>query len=178
MLAAIRRIESRGALETAHRALANCGQVLRYAIATGRAQRNTAADLRGALPPAKEKHHASITDPKAIGELLRDIDGYQGAFITRCAMRLAPLVFLRPGELRKAEWTEIDMDKAEWRIPAARMKMNAVHIVPLASQAVAIDVVNLFSSCASCFQPSPHFVQVPLSPLVPDQNPTRFSAFG
>jgi integrase len=138
LLATIRRIESRGALETAHRALANCGQVFRYAIATGRAQRDTAADLRGSLPPVKEKHHASITDPKAIGELLRDIEGYQGAFITRCALRLAPLVFLRPGELRKAEWAEIDLDKAEWRIPAARMKMNAVHIVPLATQAVAI----------------------------------------
>ena len=138
LLAAIRRIESRGALETAHRALANCGQVFRYAVATGRAQRDTAADLRGSLPPVKEKHHASITDPKAIGELLRDIEGYQGAFVTRCALRLAPLVFLRPGELRKAEWVEIDLDKAEWRIPAARMKMNAVHIVPLASQAVAI----------------------------------------
>ncbi|MDP4030499.1 MAG: integrase arm-type DNA-binding domain-containing protein [Gallionella sp.] len=138
LLAAIRRIESRGALETAHRALANCGQVFRYAIATGRAQRDTAADLRGALPPVKEKHHASITDPKAIGELLRDIEGYQGAFITRCALRLAPLVFLRPGELRKAEWAEIDLDKAEWRIPAARMKMDAVHIVPLSTQAVAI----------------------------------------
>lgn len=138
LLAAIRRIESRGALETAHRALANCGQVFRYAIATGRAQRDTAADLRGSLPPVKEKHHASITDPKAIGELLRDIDGYQGAFVTKCALRLAPLVFLRPGELRKAEWAEIDLDKAEWRILAARMKMNAVHIVPLALQAVAI----------------------------------------
>lgn len=138
LLAAIRRIESRGALETAHRALANCGQVFRYAVATGRAQRDTAADLRGSLPPVKEKHHASITDPKAIGELLRDIEGYQGAFVTRCALRLAPLVFLRPGELRKAEWAEIDLDKAEWRIPAARMKMNVVHIVPLASQAVEI----------------------------------------
>jgi integrase len=138
LLTAIRRIESRGALETAHRALANCGQVFRYAIATGRAQRDPAADLRGALPPVKEKHHASITDPKEIGELLRDIDGYKGTFITRCALRLAPLVFLRPGELRKAEWSEIDLDKAEWRIPAARMKMDAVHIVPLASQAVAI----------------------------------------
>lgn len=132
LLASIRRIESRGALETAHRALANCGQVFRYAIATGRAQRDTAADLRGSLPPVKEKHHASITDPKAIGELLRDIEGYQGAFVTKYALRLAPLVFLRPGELRKAEWAEIDLDKAEWRIPAARMKMNAVHIVPLA----------------------------------------------
>lgn len=138
LLAVIRRIESRGALETAHRALANCGQVFRYAVATGRAQRDTAADLRGSLPSAKEKHHASITDPKAIGELLRDIQGYQGAFVTRCALRLAPLVFLRPGELRKAEWAEFNLDKAEWRLPPERMKMNAVHIVPLASQAVAI----------------------------------------
>jgi integrase len=138
LLTAIRRIESRGALETAHRALANCGQVFRYAIATGHTQRDPAADLRGALPPVKEKHHASITDPTQIGELLRDIEGYQGAFVTRCALRLAPLVFLRPGELRKAEWSEIDLDKAEWRIPASRMKMDAVHIVPLSSQAVAI----------------------------------------
>ena len=138
LLTAIRRIESRGALETAHRALANCGQVFRYAIATGRALRDPAADLRGALPPVKEKHHASITDPKKIGELLRDLDGYQGAFTTRCALRLAPLVFLRPGELRKAEWAEIDLDKAEWRIPADKMKMNALHIVPLSTQAVAI----------------------------------------
>jgi integrase len=138
LLATIRRIESRGALETAHRALANCGQVFRYAVATGRAQRNPAADLRGALPPVKGGHFASITDPKAIGELLRDLDGYQGAFVTRCALRLSPLVFLRPGELRKAEWAEIDLDKAEWRIPAARMKMDALHIVPLSTQAVAI----------------------------------------
>ena len=94
--------------------------------------------MRGALPPTKEKHHASITDPKAIGELLRDIEGYKGAFVTKCALRLAPLVFLRPAELRKAEWTEIDLDKAEWRIPANKMKMNAVHIVPLSTQAVAI----------------------------------------
>lgn len=138
LLTVIRRIESRGALETAHRALANCSQVFRYAIATGRAQRDPSVDLRGALPPTKEKHHASITDPKLIGKLLRNIEGYQGAFITRCALQLAPLVFLRPGELRRAEWTEIDLEKSEWRIPAARMKMNAVHIVPLASQAVAI----------------------------------------
>jgi integrase len=138
LLAMIRRIESRGALETAHRALANCGQIFRYAVATGRAQRNPAADLRGALPPAKGGHFASITDPKAIGELLRDLDGYQGALVTRCALRLSPLVFLRPGELRKAEWAEIELDKAEWRIPAARMKMSALHIVPLSTQAVAI----------------------------------------
>jgi len=138
LLTAIRCIESRGALETAHRTLSYCGQIFRYAIATGRAQHDTAADLRGALPPVKEKHHASITDPKLIGKLLLNIEGYKGAFITRCALKFAPLVFLRPVELRRAEWSEIDLDKAEWRIPATRMKMSAVHIVPLASQSIAI----------------------------------------
>src|SRR5690606_4713572 len=103
LLPVLRRIERRGAIETAHRALQNCGQVFRYAIATGRAERDWAADLRGALPPAAVRHHASITEPKAIGELLRAIEGYQGSFVTQCALRLAPLVFVRPGELRKAE---------------------------------------------------------------------------
>jgi integrase len=138
LLEVLRRIESRGAIETAHRAHQNCGRVFRYAIATGRAQRDPAADLRGALPPVKEKHHAAITDPKTIGGLLRTIDGYQGSFVTRCALRLAPLTFVRPGELRKAEWSEIDLEQAEWRIPAERMKMRAIHIVPLSVQAVTI----------------------------------------
>jgi integrase len=106
LLAVLRRIENRGALETAHRAKQNCGQIFRYAIATGRAERDPSADLRGALPPTQETHHASITDPKAIGGLLRAIDGYSGSFVTKCALRLAPLTFVRPGELRKAEWTE------------------------------------------------------------------------
>lgn len=138
LLDVLRRIEDRGALETAHRAHQNCGQVFRYAIATGRAERDPAADLRGALPPAKVRHHPSLTDSKAIAELLRAIDGYQGAFVTKCALRLAPLVFVRPGELRRAEWAEIDLDAAEWRIPAEKMKMRAPHIVPLSTQAVAI----------------------------------------
>ena len=138
LLTVLRRIENRGALETAHRALQNCGQVFRYAVATGRAERDPSGDLRGALPPTKQIHHASITDPKAIGGLLRTIKGYQGSFITKCALQLAPLVFVRPGELRKAEWSEFDLDAAEWRIPAARMKMREQHIVPLSSQAVAI----------------------------------------
>lgn len=138
LLETVKRIQTRGALETAHRALNNCSSVFRYSIATGRASRDPAADLRGALPPTKEKHHASIIDPKAIGDLLRDIEAFKGTFVTRSALRLAPLVFVRPVELRKAEWTEIDFDKAEWRIPASKMKMNAVHIVPLASGAVAI----------------------------------------
>lgn len=138
LLMALRRIEERGAIETAHRAMQNCGQIFRYAIATGRADRDVSADLRGALPPVKERHHASITEPKAIGELLRAIEGYQGAFVTQCALKLAPLVFVRPGELRQAEWAEFDLDGAEWRIPAGKMKMRETHIVPLSRQAVAI----------------------------------------
>jgi integrase len=138
LLTVLRRIESRGALDTAHRAHQNCGQVFRYAVATGRAERDPCGDLRGALPPVKEKHHASITDTKAIGELLRAIDDYQGSFVTKCALRLAPLVFVRPGELRSAEWAEINFDAAEWRIPAAKMKMRDPHIVPLSRQALAI----------------------------------------
>jgi len=138
LLACLRRVEDRGALETAHRALQNCGQVMRYAIATGRADRDIATDLRGALPPVKPTHHASITDPKKIAELLRAIDAYEGTFITKCALRLAPLLFVRPGELRNAEWTEFNLDNAEWNIPAERMKMREPHLVPLCTQAVAI----------------------------------------
>ena len=138
LLTVLRRIEDRGAVETAHRAQQNCGQVFRYAIATGRAERDVAADLKGALPPVKQTHHAAMTDPKAIGEMLRAIDGYQGYFVTKCALRLAPLVFVRPGELRNAQWAEIDLDRAEWNIPAERMKMREPHLVPLTTQAVEI----------------------------------------
>jgi integrase len=138
LLTVLRRIETRGALETAHRAMQNCGQIFRYAIATGRAERDPSADLRGALPPTKEKHYASITDPKVIGDLLRAIDGYQGYQVTRCALKLAPLVFVRPGELRMAQWSEFNLEAAEWRIPAERMKSRAPHIVPLSSQAITI----------------------------------------
>ncbi len=138
LLMMLRRIESRGATETAHRVKQNCGQVFRYAIATGRADRDPTADLRGALPPTKPKHHAAILDPKGVGQLLRALDAYEGHFETKCALRLAPLVFVRPGELRKAEWCEFDLDKAEWQIPAARMKMRVKHIVPLSEQAVAV----------------------------------------
>jgi len=138
LLAVIRRIEARGAVETAHRALQNCGQVFRYAVACGRAERDPSGDLRGALPPSEEKHHASLTDPKAVAALLRDLDAYEGSFVTRCALRLAPLVFVRPGELRHAEWSEIDLDHAEWRIPAEKMKARTMHIVPLSHQAVEI----------------------------------------
>jgi integrase len=138
LLSVIRRIEGREANETAHRALQNCGQVFRYAVATGRAERDPTGDLRGALAPVIETHHASITEPKAIGELLRAIDGYMGSAVTKSALQLAPLVFVRPGELRRAEWIEFNFDDAEWRIAAARMKMRVQHIVPLSPQAVRI----------------------------------------
>ncbi|MDR1125257.1 MAG: tyrosine-type recombinase/integrase [Deltaproteobacteria bacterium] len=138
LLEALRRIEARGAIETAHRTLQNCGQVFRYAIATGRAERDPAADLRDALPPVKGGNFATITDPRAIGQLLRDIDAYQGNYIVRAALWMAPYVFVRPTELRRAEWTEINLKDAEWRIPAARMKMREVHIVPLARQVIEI----------------------------------------
>jgi integrase len=138
LLSAIRRIESRGALETAHRVKQVCGQVFRYAIATGRAERDPSADLRGALSPTKSKHMAAITSPEKIGGLLRAIDEYEGHLVTRCALRLAPLVFVRPGELRHAEWREINLAQAEWKIPAEKMKMRLPHIVPLSRQAVAV----------------------------------------
>lgn len=139
LLAVVRRIENRGALETAHRVLGKCGEIFRYAIATHRAERDPSSDLRGALPPHKSnKHHASITEPKAIGELLRDIQGYRGTFVVRCAFQLAPLLFIRPGELRKAEWNEFDLDKCEWRIPVNKMKKRVLHVVPLARQSIAI----------------------------------------
>ena len=138
LLSVLRRIEERGAVETAHRASQNCGQVFRYAVATGRAERDPSGDLRGAIPPTKAKHHASITDPKEIGGLLRAIDAYEGGLIVRCALRLAPLVFTRPGELRRAEWKEIDWDKAEWSIPGEKMKMREKHVVPLSRQAIEI----------------------------------------
>jgi integrase len=138
LLATVNRIVDRGAIETAHRVLQYCNQVTRYAIVTGRAERNPVADLRGALPPVKQTHHAAIIEPHAIGGLLRTIDGYQGSFVTRCALRLAPLLFVRPGELRHAEWAEVDLDAAQWNLPAEKMKMREPHLVPLSPQAVAI----------------------------------------
>jgi integrase len=138
LLSILRRIESKGIHETAHRAQQNCGQVFRYAIATGRAERDPSADLRGALSPVKHGRMATIIEPKKIGELLRAIDGYEGTPVAKSALKLAPLVFVRPGELRHAEWNEIDLDKAEWRIPGEKMKMKDPHIVPLSTQAVEI----------------------------------------
>ncbi len=138
ILAILRRIEDRGAIETAHRIKQIISQVFRFAVATGRAERDPTADLRGALAPAKPKRMATMTDPKKIGGLLRAIDVYQGHFVTKCALRLAPLVFVRPGELRHAEWREIDLEKATWKIPGEKMKMGSPHIVPLSRQAIEV----------------------------------------
>lgn len=145
LLQALRRIEARGAIETAHRARQACGQVFRHAIATGRARHDPTSDLREALKPVIVEHMPAITEPKRVGELLRSIASYQGQHVTRAALQLAPLVFVRPGELRKAEWAEIDLDAAEWRIPGDRIERTrpqkasgAPHIVPLSRQAVAV----------------------------------------
>ncbi|GLQ95143.1 integrase [Dyella acidisoli] len=138
MLRVLRRIEERGAHETAHRTKQRCSQIFRYAISTGRAKHDPTGDLRGALAPVVTKSRAAITDPQAVGELLRAIDGYGGGLVARSALKLAPLVFVRPGELRHAEWDEFDLDSAMWRIPAGKMKMREEHIVPLPSQAIAV----------------------------------------
>lgn len=138
LLDALRKVEATGKLETAKRARIKAGQVFRWAILEGKAETDPTSSLRGALKAPKNKHHAAITDPARIGELLRAIDGFTGQPVTLAALRLAPLVFVRPGELRQAEWAEFDLEGALWRIPGERMKMKAAHIVPLSMQAVAI----------------------------------------
>ena len=138
LLTVLRRVEARGTFELAHRIRTICGQVFRYAVATGRAERDSAADLRGALTPVQTINRAAITEPKKVGELLRAIDGYQGSFIVKCALKLAPLFFVRPGELRNAEWEEVSFENAEWNIPASKMKMKEPHLVPLSKQAIEI----------------------------------------
>lgn len=139
ILAALRRIEKEGKHETAHRVLSICGQVMRYAVATGRIESEPTSALRGALSPVRAKHLPAITEPAAFGRLLVAIDGYEGHATTRWALQLAPLVFVRPGELRQAEWREFDFDEALWTIPAAKMKSSAQdHLVPLSAQALGI----------------------------------------
>jgi integrase len=140
VLAVVRRIEARGKIETAHRTKQRAGQIFRYAIATGRAERDPTGDLRGALTPLKVKNRAALTYPKRVGELLRAIDGYSGQLDTEYALKLAPLVFVRPGKLRAAQWKEFELDgeRPEWRLPGERMKMGELHIVPLARQALAL----------------------------------------
>ena len=136
ILAVLRRIDARGARYTAHKAKSEISQVFRYAIATGRAERDPCPDLRGAIPPAKSEHMASITDPEGVAELLRAMDAFSGTFPVQCALRLAPLLFVRPGELRQAEWKDINLERGEWRFLVS--KTNTDHLVPLSTQAVAI----------------------------------------
>ena len=138
LLAPLRRIENCKRFETARRTRSACGRIFRYAIATGRAERDVAADLNGALVTVKPKNFAAITDPKRIGELLRAIDSYQGQPAVMNALKIAPLVFVRPGELRAAEWSEFDLDTAEWRIRGERTKMRSEHLVPLANQTLVL----------------------------------------
>jgi integrase len=132
------RVHERGALETAHRVLQHCGQVFRYAVFKELADRDPTRDMRGHLTTANVKHMPAITEPAQVGELLRAIDAFNGTYIVKYALRLAPLLFVRPGELRTAEWRDFDLERAEWNIPAERMKSRAPHLVPLATQAVAI----------------------------------------
>jgi integrase len=138
VLSVLRKVEARGRYETARRLRSTCGMVFRYAIATGRAERDPSVALRGALTAPKVIHRAAIVDPAEMGALLRAIEDYDGLPPTKAALKLAPLVFVRPGELRKAEWAEFDLEHAEWRIPAAKMKMRRLHRVPLSKQALAI----------------------------------------
>lgn len=133
-----RRMEERKAFESAHRIMQNCGQVMRYAVATDRADRNPVADLRGALVPPPEKNHAAVVDPAQLGGLLRALHSYGGTPVVQTALKMMPMVFVRPGELRHAEWGEIDLEAATWSIPAGKMKMRQPHIVPLCGQAVAL----------------------------------------
>jgi integrase len=138
ILEVLRKIERRGRHETATRARSTIGAVFRFGIATGRAERDPSVDLRGALITPTVTHRATIVEPNAVGALLRAIDGFEGQVTTKLALKLAPLVFVRPGELRKAEWREFGINDAEWRIPGAKMKMRKPHRVPLAPQALAI----------------------------------------
>ena len=137
LLAALRRVESTGAIETAHRVMQAANMVLRYAIATGRATRNPAADLRGALAPVETTHRAAIVEPRAFGALLRAIDGYDG-FVVRCALKLLALTFVRPGDLRGARWEEFDLTGGRWTVSAARTKTRRDHVVPLCPQVLAV----------------------------------------
>jgi len=138
LLEALRKVEERGSIETAHRLLQNCGQVWRYATATGRIDRDITGDLRGALPPSKQTNLGSITDPKEITALLNSIKEYKGTEVVRMALQMAPHVFVRPGELRQAKWDEFDFENNNWNIPAGRMKAKRPHVVPLSKQVITI----------------------------------------
>lgn len=168
LLAVLRRVEARGALDTAHRLLQNCGQIWRYAVATGRAERDITSDLKGALPPAKETHLGAITEPSEVGALLRNIENYKGSEVVRLILKLSPLLFVRPGEIRQAKWSEFpDFDEEVdevWTIPASRMKAKRPHVVPLCRQAMVIlgDLKELTGDGVYLF-PSPRSQTRPLS---------------
>ena len=134
----IRKIEARGSIDTAHRAMQMCGQIFRYAVATGMAERDATADLRGAIATIPQSHFSAIVEPQKAKELMRSIFGYVGHPYTVAALKLSPLVFVRPGELRSAEWAEMDLKAAQWRIPVSKMIMRVDHIVPLSRQAIEI----------------------------------------
>ena len=164
LLAVVRRLERRGKNETAHRSKQRVGQVIRYAIATGRAVRDPTQDLRGALAPVRVRNRPAITNPREVGELLRAIEGYRGHVSVEMAFKLAPYVFVRPGELLAAEWREIDLEQAQWRIAASRMKMRREHLVPLSTQAVALlREIHLETGAQRYVFPSPRSSTRPLS---------------
>ena len=164
ILAVVRPIEQKGLFETSRRLLQIISQVYRYAVITGRAKHNIAADLRGALRPRKVTHRAAVKGTDNVGQLLRNCENYNGYFPIVCALRLAPLVFVRPTELRAAEWSEIDLKTREWRIPAERMKMKQMHIVPLAEQAIRIlEELFLYSGRGKYLFPSIRTEARPLS---------------
>lgn len=158
------RIENMRTLHTAHRVKNIIGEIMRYAVAMGLILHNPVPDLAGVLPPAKVKHRATITNPSGIGGLLRSIDEYQGSPVTRCAMKLAALTFVRPGELRYAEWSEIDLKAKEWRIPAEKMKMKRAHIVPLSRQSIKVfEEVEMITSHGKYVFPSERSAARPMS---------------
>ena len=162
LISVLRRIEAREAFETAHRVRTNLGQIFRFAVATGRAASDPARDLRGALRPVKVEHLPAVTDPKRLGELLRMMDGYAGGPVVQAALRLAPLVFVRPGELRTAEWKDINFDSAEWRFTVSKTKTE--HIVPLAAQSIRIlQEIRLLTGSGRFVFPSPRTGDRPMS---------------
>lgn len=164
ILEALRIIESRGAIETAHRAKTIVSQVFRYAISVGKAEHDPTVNLSGALQPVAERHYSAIIEPENVAGLLRAIDSYKGTYTVMCALKLAPLLFVRPGELRQAEWVEFDLDSALWTIPAERMKMRTAHLVPLSNQAMKIlKELHLFTGNGKYVFPSARSMGRPMS---------------
>ena len=164
ILKVIQPIEKKGQNETARRLMQIIGQIYRFAVITSRAKRNPVTDLHGAIRPRNVTHRAAVTEPQKVAQLLRDIDGYEGYFPIVCALKLGPLVFVRPTELRAAEWSEFDFEAGEWRIPAIRMKMKQIHIVPLSRQAVKIlKELREFSGSGKLLFPSIRTATRPLS---------------